>query len=504
MKQLLSVLLALIMCVSALPAHAEDLLDYTSDFTNDTDGWYPRSTGSAQTEVKDGALYISGRSVDWNSPGRGFELLPGTVYDISVLVKQDEKASASFMISCAHTRGGVESYENLASKAVPQGEWTRLSCAYTPGEFEAYVLYVETAGAASLSFGIKEFSVRERASAYPENLPCLYELYADYFDFGCAVMNIEAINTRRMDFYASQFNIMTPGNELKPDSVLDVSESKKLSASDDAAVAVSFDAARPMLDYCYAHGVKLHGHTLVWHSQTPEAFFHENYDPLKPLVTREVMLARLDNYIRQIMEYMQENYPGLIVSWDVVNEAVSDNSSALRTSNWTKVVGSDFVNRAFEIARRYAPEGTLLFYNDYSTPYEPKLTGICNLLDSLIAEGNIDGYGFQAHYQLTSPTLAEIEKALVRISAKGLKIRISELDIPVAATGDSVYTMQAGRYRTLMGLFMKYSGCIIAVHTWGVSDDLSWLTNKHPLLFDGSLQPKEAYWALVELAGNAA
>ena len=305
-----------------------------------------------------------------------------------------------------------------------------------------------------------------------------------------------------MNKYAYQFGIFTPGNELKPDSVLNVSESRKLAKEDDTAVAVHFFSAKPLLDYCAQNGLKVHGHVLVWHSQTPEAFFHVGYDPAAPYVSREVMLARLDNYIRLIMEFMAENYPGLIVSWDVVNEAVDDSSGKLRQSNWTKVVGQDFVNRAFEIARRYAPEDTLLFYNDYSTPYEPKLTGICNLLDSLLSEGNIDGYGFQCHYQLNSPSISQLTKAFEKISAKGLKLRVSELDVTISGPTASAYSQQAKRYADLMKVYLSFADDIIAVHTWGVTDDLSWLSSQYPLLFDSKLNPKPAFDALAELVST--
>ena len=34
------------------------------------------------------------------------------------------------------------------------------------------------------------------------------------------------------------------------------------------------------------------------------------------------MLRRLENYIKNVLEYSQTHYPGLIYAWDVVNEAI--------------------------------------------------------------------------------------------------------------------------------------------------------------------------------------
>ncbi|MBR5378948.1 MAG: endo-1,4-beta-xylanase [Clostridia bacterium] len=511
MRRLITLLLVLILVFNCVPLCAESKVVYVSDFSKDEDGWYGR--GSA-AYASNNVLHVTGRQSDWNSPGRDFELEPGEKYTFSVEVLQKELDKANFMVSVAHTSDGIETYENLAKRSVKKGRWTKIEGSYTPGEFDRFVLYVETTGAPTLSFDMRSFTLTapENVSEIKREGPAqieareyvqsLKELYRDYFDFGCAVGRQESVNTARMNKYAYYFSIFTPGNELKPDSVLNVSESRKLAKEDDTAVAVHFNSAKPLLDYCQKNDLKVHGHVLVWHSQTPEAFFHVGYDPAAAYVSREVMLARLDNYIRLIMEFMKENYPGLIVSWDVVNEAVDDSSGKLRQSNWTKVVGQDFVNRAFEIARKYAPEDTLLFYNDYSTPYEPKLTGICNLLDSLLAEGNIDGYGFQCHYQISSPSISQLKKAFEKIAAKGLRLRVSELDVTISGPTASAYEQQAKRYADLMQVYLEYSDQIIAVHTWGVTDDLSWLSSQYPLLFDRNLNPKPAFDALTALVST--
>ena len=337
------------------------------------------------------------------------------------------------------------------------------------------------------------------SAALAENeLPSLREIYADQFDFGTAVPRMIAANKSRMDFCATQFVIFTPENELKPDAVLDVTASRKLAKNDQTAVAVHFDSAKPLLDYAKENGLKVHGHVLVWHSQTPDAFFHEGYEVSKPLVSREVMLARLENYIKAVMEYMDANYPGVIVSWDVLNEAVNDGASNLRGSNWLKVIGQDYPARAFEYARKYAPEGTLLFYNDYNTTMEPKQTGIVNLLKTLIAEGNIDGYGFQMHIDADNPSNAKIENAVKRIAALGLKLRVSEMDVGIPNNSEASLANQAKKYADVMRILEQCADQLVAVQVWGVSDNVSWRSAKYPLLFDKNLQPKPAFWAVAD------
>ena len=497
---LLIAALALSLAGNAL---AESEIVYKSEFIQWADDWYARSTGGAEIFLtEDQSLLIEGRTADWNSPGRDFDLVTGEEYELSVLVRQNGADSARFMISVAHSAGGVESYENLGAAIAKKGEWTAVTGAYTAGVYERFVLYVETTGAPTLDFEIKDFTVTGKApaaaAAADDPIPSLREIYADKFDFGTAVSYMTAVNKSRMDFCASQFVIFTPENELKPDSVLDVAASRKLAAEDETAVAVHFDAAKPLLDYAKNNSLKVHGHVLVWHSQTPEAFFHESYSTSKPLVTREVMLARMENYIRETMEYMDANYPGVVVSWDVVNEAVDDGAARLRSSKWLTVVGEDYLARAFAYARKYAPEGTLLFYNDYNTALEPKLTGIENLLKDLIAEGNIDGYGFQMHHDVSYPSNQQIENALQRIAALGLKLRVSELDVTIPNGTEASYANQAKKYAAIMKMLDQYAGQMIAVQVWGVSDDLSWRAAKYPLLFDKNLQPKPAFWAVAD------
>lgn len=312
-------------CASAIADEAKPI--YTSDFSKDEDGWYGRGAQSFRTE--DGTLKTVGRQSSWNSPGRDFALIAGGKYQLSVEVKQDDLDSASFMISVAHSTGGMESYENLAFGKAAKGEWTKLTGTYTAGEFDRYVLYVETNGADTLDFEIRNFTVvapEGEPEAKPteppmvieavDDVPSLKEIYAGKFDFGSAAPQMAFNDPKLMNLMKEQFSILTPENEMKPDSVLDVNESVRLlkETGDETSVAVHFDAAKPLLNFARDNGIKVHGHVLIWHSQTPEVFFHEGFDSSKPFVTREVMLGRMENYIKGVFEYLDENYPGVVVS----------------------------------------------------------------------------------------------------------------------------------------------------------------------------------------------
>ncbi len=515
MKQMKQILI-LLTVFSLLLTHAAALAEggkmiYTSDFSKDEDGWYGRGAGSFRTA--ENTLKTVGRQSDWNSPGRDFNLIEGGKYELSVEVRQDELDSVHFMISIAHSAGGVETYENLAHTQAAKGEWTKLTGTYVAGAFERNVLYVETTGAATLEFEIRDFSVfapEGEPEAKPteppmeitavENLPSLKEIYAGQFDFGCALPQTAFMNPKWMDLARSQFSILTPENELKPDSVLDLSGSIRLmkETGDETSVAVHFDAARPLLRFAQQNGLKVHGHVLIWHSQTPEAFFHESYDSKKPYVTREVMLGRMENYIKGIMEYLDENYPGVVVSWDVLNEAIDDGSNWLRNSSWRKIIGDDYPNRAYEFARKYAPEGTLLYYNDYNSAVPAKLKGIVRLLNTLIPEGNIDGYGFQMHHSVGFPSIQQIQTSVETVAALGIRLRVSELDVGVTSNSESAFTSQARLYADVMKILIRHSDQVEAVQVWGLTDQMSWRSREYPLLFDGKGNPKPAFWAVAD------
>ena len=152
---LIPVLLVLMLMGAAMA----DEQAYQSDFSAGTDGWYPRSMGTAQLEVTEEGLYITGRTATWNSPGRTFSLTAEESYLISVDVKQDTLPSGRFILSVEHARDGETTYENLVAQQVPMGEWVSLEALWVAGDYDTYVLYVE-GGNADTPFTIRNFSLK--------------------------------------------------------------------------------------------------------------------------------------------------------------------------------------------------------------------------------------------------------------------------------------------------------------------------------------------------------
>lgn len=507
MKKLTAVILIcalLFSAVSLAEGSPKSTLFYASDFSSGIGEWQARG-GNTLLTAEDGMLRVTQRTKKNDGPALPLAMKRGMLYSISVQVMQDAKASMDITLSIEHGKAGITSYTRIGNAKAPRGEWVTISGEWIAEPFDSYELTLKTSGSKVGDFSVKELKIMVSDPSditpveYEGELPSLKELASGLFDVGTCVSQADVRDARRSNLVKKQYNILTPENELKPDAVLDLNASRQLAKEDDTAVAVHFSSALAILNFARDNGFKVHGHVLVWHSQTPEEFFHVGYDRSNPYVTREVMLKRLENYIKGVFEYIGENYPGLFVSWDVANECIADGSSSLRASNWTKVVGDDFVARAFEYADKYAPDGILLYYNDYSTPYEPKQTGIVNLLTQLVAEGHIDGYGFQSHYACDTPEISAVRSAFDRISALGLRLRVSELDMACTADTDSTRALQAGRYGELMKLYAEYADRLDAVQVWGVSDGTSWIREKYPLIFDADLQPKPAFITLVNV-----
>jgi endo-1,4-beta-xylanase len=271
------------------------------------------------------------------------------------------------------------------------------------------------------------------------------------------------------------------------------------------------------------------GHTLVWCYMQPKW--------MMDLVEKKGInpadaLAWQDDHIRTLVG----RYRGQIKTWDVVNEALADNAGAsdLRDDPWSNLCGEDYIIQAFRSARAAAPAARLL-YNDYNLEQPDKRARLFRLLKHLKAAGlNPDGIGIQGHWTLDSPSIGDIEAAIMEIYAAGYRVHITELDVSVyqwkpganlqrrdfTPASDVAYpelpeeiqNRLADRYGDIFGLFLKHRDKIERVTFWNVDDGLSWLNNwplrgrpNHPLLFDRQQRPKPAFHAVIsELYKEAA
>ncbi len=330
----------------------------------------------------------------------------------------------------------------------------------------------------------------------------LKDYYTGYFPVGVAVSPF-ALKTEEADLIKREFNSMTAENAMKMGPI-HPKEDEYFWTHADSIVA-----------FAQRNKMKLRGHTLCWHNQTPKWMFT---DAKGDTVSREVLLQRLKDHITTVVS----RYKGKIYAWDVVNEVISDKTDEFyRKSAWYKICGEDYIAMAFKYAHE-ADRDALLFYNDYNEIDPIKREKILKLITDLKKAGiPIHGVGLQAHWAVTEPTWSQLENTLSRFSASGLELHITELDISVypkehsarerrAEDYDTSFTIekeqkQTEAYKMCFELFRKYKDNITSVTFWNISDRRSWLDNfpvkdrkDYPLLFDKELKPKKVYQEVIK------
>lgn len=382
---------------------------------------------------------------------------------------------------------------------------------------------------------------------------------------GTAIMLSEISDDTLMELVEKHFNAVTFGNELKPDALFNYQidgnsvptktitfegEELQVPVVNDAGDSLDFSRADAMadkiLEWNNAHPdqkIRIRGHVLVWHSQTQEWFFHENYDITKPYVNKETMNRRLEWFISSVFnhyfgEAANGKYDGLFYGWDVVNEAVIGNTyrtdkvsaaeslSEIRHGNnsswWHVYESNEFIINAFKYANKYAPKDVELYYNDFGETDNTKCEGIVKLIkDVKSAEGTrLDAFGMQAHYNVDGFSAAQFKSVAKKYAQAAGKVQLTELDFKAsstydgtAATKESEYTKMAYCHKNLYEAIkaLKAEGTNVSGLTvWGVIEPNSWLHSQSdlgggasgsaqcPLLFDGNYKAKPAYWAYVD------
>ena len=401
---------------------------------------------------------------------------------------------------------------------------------------------------------------------------------------GCAVTGTETDDEKVMQLATKHFNAVTLGNELKLDCMLGYNNASSKNVEFEYVDSETFEPIAeedvegnakamkvPVLDYKKAEDkldlflewneknpdkqIKVRGHVLVWHSQAPGWFFKKDYaglfqdntgaPELKATdgvadeengtyaedATKEEMDKRQEWYIKTMLEHFtapDSKYKDLFYGWDVVNEAVSDNTGTYRNaeenSRWWGIYGDNsFITNAFVYANKYAPKSLKLYYNDYNETVGSKIGGIVQLLKDVKATkgARIDGFGMQGHYGINSPTMAQVEEAVRAYSDVVDEVMLTELDVKsssdydgTAATRKAEYTKQAWYYKSLYDTLVrlnKEDGITVSgIVVWGTVDKYSWLNDSNnvggasnggaqcPLLFDGNYQAKPAYWAFAD------
>lgn len=335
----------------------------------------------------------------------------------------------------------------------------------------------------------------------PNQVKGLKDYYKDYFLMGVAVTPRQ-LQGEDSALIVNHFNSVTAENAMKMGPIHPME--KEYYWKDADAIA----------DFAKKHGLKMRGHTLLWHAQAPGWMFK---DADGKDVSKEVLSQRLKEHITTVVN----RYKDRIYGWDVVNEAIDDNDTVFyRKTQWLKIFGSEeFIAKAFEYAHAADPKA-VLFYNDYNTENPKKREKIYQMVKKLKESGiPIHGVGLQGHWSINNPSREELEKSIQMFSSLGLQVQVTELDVSVYGGRQGGQLIQGQRrdtttiftpemeepqrekYKMVFDVFRQYKEKITGITFWNLSDRYTWLDGRgrknYPLLFDINRQPKKVYWDVV-------
>lgn len=520
---------AVMLCSTASAVYAEDStagstvtdgkIIYSSDFedgdvsaftnrnSNDTTV-ISASTDNAVSGTK--SLCASGRTKTWNGPALKLDDIcePGKAYLISAKVMGQYYTSNTLSLQYTDA-SGTEHYENL--KALNGNGWQEINDIKVSFSADVSNVMIYFEGGTDNIY-IDDFVLREApVHDIQQDIASLKDVYSDYFKIGTATTAKELAPTSTQNLVLKHFNSITPGNELKPDAILDQKACLAMAeAGNDENPQVNLDSAKSILNFARENNIPVRGHVLVWHSQTPTWFFKENYDPNGEWVSKEKMLKRMENYIKNVFTAIEEEYSDVdFYAWDVVNECWLDDGTPRKagsqeensnSSPWVQIFGDNsFIKPAFEFAKKYAPEGTKLYYNDFNEYMPNKTDAIIKMVEEINSDGHyIDGIGLQSHLDVNFPSVSVYKKALDKFCATGLDVQITELDATVSGNDEESFAKQAQYYSDIMDTIVAQKDNISAVVFWGTTDDQSWRASKYPLLFNEDYTAKPSFYSIID------
>lgn len=341
-------------------------------------------------------------------------------------------------------------------------------------------------------------------------LPQLKVAYEDLFTVGLDVLQIDVTDLNRQKIIKEQFNSISVKNDLSPNYLMDYEASR--ASGDLNKIALDFTGADVILRFAQANGIPVRGPKLIT-NETPAWAFTKDFSEDQVVTTEQldgttattiefasedVILARLENYIKDVITYCNTNYPGLVVSWDVLDDVVSttqgDELKYRTDSYWYQVLGGDYLKKSCEFARKYATAGQKLFYSQDGLDEVGVKNASVALIELLMADKLLDGVAIQAHYNPNGPNVFSMDDMMKALVATGLEIHYTEFYVDsnennegdADKTVDELKARAAKRYKNLMttvsGYETKKSYDIVNITFEGLTNETSYLN-----------EPKE-YW----------
>lgn len=525
-KKLIASLTAASCCVTLLsvfpkvvtPVCAAELV--SNDFELEYEGWcagadhvlLTAESGIGVNGTR--GMLVSGRQTPAEGAYsyKGLYLVGGQANEYSMKVYAEKPQTFRMTLTVTDEKTEQSKTVTLAEQFVPGGFWTELKGEYyAPAGSYDFKLGVTTDSTDDFRFDDVKIVGEKAANTASAADAGLKNMFGSYFRVG----NILNGNTIRNSSITANIikdcSSVECENETKPDATMNQSQSSGNN------IAVKLDSCAAIMDFCSKNGIGMRGHTLIWHSQTPEWVFKEGLNKNNNWVSASTMDARMESYIKNMFTAIKTQYPNLdLYAYDVCNECISDDSS--RTSNgkdgarvggigngaspWVQVYGNNsFIEKAFTYARQYAPKGCKLFYNDYNEYWDHKRDCIYNMCKNLYNKGILDGVGMQSHINADwngFSGMSAYETAMRKYASIGCEVQATELDISVES-GKYSDSDQARKYEAIFKLGMEIPN-VTAICVWGPNDANSWLSaGSNALLYNSNNQPKAAYNTLTQV-----
>jgi endo-1,4-beta-xylanase len=490
------------------------------------DGWSSRSGASTVTNVAPPvddpngdthALLTTGRIGNWDGPviSVSNKMYVGSEYNVSgwVMMTPADGSSHVINISLQTTLDGVTSYPSVTGYpgvTVPaDGNWHQISVTgytmssgYDQGQATLYFQTVPATGNDFASFYIDDFQLSYVSPpTIQTNIPSIFKTYSDLFPIGAAVDTTD-LSGPHAQLLTMHFNSMTPGNDLKWSSV-EPSLGSYDYTNGDAEVGEAVCA-----------NMLVRGQNLVWSTgaQTPSYAFG---DGTNSAANQALVTSNIQEHIQSEVTH----FGSKVYAWDVVNEPLDPTQTdCLEHGPFYQVLGASYIDVAFNAAKQYAPAGTKLFINEYSTTDPARLACLVKVVRELHERGvPVDAIGHEMHNQINYPTPESMARAIETVAWNfpGIDQQVTELDMSVYNAGDttsnygnsippSALAEQGWLYKQYFEVFRRLRHKISAVTFWGMADDDTWLDSfpvtrtDYPLPFNMGLQAKPAYWGVVD------
>jgi endo-1,4-beta-xylanase len=506
-----------------LPPDQQDNTGISATFEDGgLDGWSGRAGSTvtnttAEAHSGSSSLLITGRTANYDGPviNVSNKMYNGSQYSISVWVKllptdgSIHEINMSLQVTLAGTTSypGVNGYPGAAIAA--DGNWHQIlvprytmPTAYDPGSALLYLQTFPSSGTDLVSFYIDDFQLTYIPPAMIQTgIPSIFEQLQDYFPVGAEVDSTD-LSGPHADLLTKHFDSLVSGNDMKWSSV------------ENTKGNFNYGAADAEVGEAVCHNMKVRGHNLVWATgaQTPSYAFG---DGTNSPANQATVTANIQEHIQNEVTHFGDK----VYVWDVVNEPFDPNQpDCLVHGPFYNVLGKSYIDIALEAARQYAPPGTKLFINDYSTSDPAKLACIVKVVQNLQSRGiPIDGVGHEMHNNVDYPSISAMATSIKTLGALGIDQQVTELDLSVYNAGDntsdyganggtvppSIIAQQGYLYWKYFRLFRHLHRYLSGVTFWGMADDDTWLDSfpinrlNLPLPFDTGLQAKPAYWGII-------